>query len=336
VTKPPLTPAAVIGGRRLGTLLAVALLGHLLLVSLQVNTAGGVTVFNALVFGTVGEVQRAAGGLAGGLGGAWGRYVALWGVHDENVALRAQVGALEVQLQQQRALALKGERLEALLGVQPRVPQRTVAAQVVAGDATAWFRTVTIDRGAREGIGPDMAVLSPRGVVGRVIGRPAPSAHAARVQLLVDRNAAAAALIERSRTGGVVVGDDGGMLRMDFVSTLADVQVGDRVVTSGLDGIYPPGFVIGDVTTVERAGGLYQTVKVRPAVDFSVIEEVLVVVDPVGVPEGPPAQPGAAPTGPPAPPAAEPVPSLPAPSEPAPGPRGATPPNGPAEPGGTD
>lgn len=285
MTIPPLSPAAVLAGRRrVGPLLVTTLLGHLLLVSLQVNTAGGVTVFSALVFGAFGEVQRLAGGAASAAETSWARYVALWRVQDENVRLRAQVEDLEIRLQEQRSLAQRAERLEGLLGVQPRVPQKTVAAEVVAGDATSWFRTVTIDRGSRDGIAPDMAVLSPRGLVGRIIGRPAPTARAARVQLLVDRSAAAAAMIERSRTGGIVVGDDGVMLRMDFVSTLADVRVGDQVVSSGLDGIYPKGFPIGEVVAVESGIGLYQSVRVKPAVDFSAVEDVLVVIEPSPAP----------------------------------------------------
>lgn len=285
MTIPPLSPAAVlVARRRVGPLLVAALLGHLLLVSLQVNTAGGGTVFSAIVFGAFGEVQRLSGGAASAVETAWGRYVALWRVQDENVRLRAQLDDMAIRLQEQRSLALRAERLEGLLGVQQRLPQKTMAAEVVAGDATSWFRTVTINRGAADGIAPDMAVLSPRGLVGRVIGRPAPTSRAARVQLLVDRSAAAAALIERSRTGGIVVGDDGVMLRMDFVSTLADVQVGDTVVSSGLDGIYPKGFTIGEVVAVERGTGLYQLVKVRPAVDFSAVEDVLVVVEPAPSP----------------------------------------------------
>jgi rod shape-determining protein MreC len=120
-------------------------------------------------------------------------------------------------------------------------------------------------------------VLSHRGVVGRVVGEPAP--RAARVQLLIDRNAGAGALIERSRAGGVVIGDDAKGLRMQYVSNLSDVEVGDVVVTSGLDGIYPKGFVIGEVIALERGQGLYQEILVRPSVDFSSLEELLIVLD---------------------------------------------------------
>lgn len=281
----PLSPAVVLAQRhRTGRLLVGALLGHLLLISLQVNTAAGTTVFHAVVFGAVGEVQTLVAAGVGLVASAWQRYVALWTVADENARLRARIGQLELDVQRQRAQALKAERLEALLGLQARVPLRTLAAEVIAGDATSWFRTVTINRGTADGLAADLAVVAPRGIVGRIIGRPAP--HAARVQLLVDRNAAAAALVERSRTGGVVVGDDGVMLRMDFVSNLADVRAGDVVVTSGLDGIYPKGLVIGEVTAVERGPGLYLQVRVRPAVDFSAVEEVLVVLEPAGLPAG--------------------------------------------------
>ena len=99
------------------------------------------------------------------------------------------------------------------------------------------------------------------------------------MQLLIDRNAAAGALIERSRAHGVVEGTGGG-LRMNYVSGLADVQVGDTVVTSGIDGIYPKGFIIGTVESIDRSGGGYKRIVVRPAIDFAGIEDVLVVLTP--------------------------------------------------------
>ena len=110
-----------------------------------------------------------------------------------------------------------------------------------------------------------MAVIVPAGVVGRIV---TPTARASKVQLLIDRNAAAGALIERSRAHGVVEGTGGG-LRMNYVSSLADVQVGDTVVTSGIDGIYPKGFVIGQIESVERGSGGFGTIVVRPVVDSS-------------------------------------------------------------------
>jgi rod shape-determining protein MreC len=151
----------------------------------------------------------------------------------------------------------------------------TVAAEIIAAGATSEFRTITIDKGTTDGLRSDMAVLAPAGVVGRIV---VPSARAAKVQLLVDHNAAAGALVERSRAQGVVVGEGEEKLRMDYVSEIADVVTGDVVVTSGIDKIFPKGFVIGRVEAVDKSGGLYKRITVRPAVDFKSLEEVLVVL----------------------------------------------------------
>jgi rod shape-determining protein MreC len=263
--------------RRTGYLLLVVLLGHLTLISIQVNTASGVSVLQAATFAVLSETQRAMASTFGVLGHGWGRAVALRQTEAENERLRRELATLEVRLQEQRALAARGQRLQLLLELREAIPQRTLAAEVIAGDASPFFRTVTIDKGRAHGLTTDMAVLSHRGVVGRVIGEPAP--RAARVQLLIDRQAGAGALIERSRAGGVVIGDDANGLRMQYVSNLSDVAVGDIVVTSGLDGIYPKGFVIGEVVAAGRGQGLYQEIVVRPAVDFASLEEVLVVLD---------------------------------------------------------
>jgi rod shape-determining protein MreC len=102
------------------------------------------------------------------------------------------------------------------------------------------------------------------------------------VQLIIDRNAAAGALVERSRAQGVVMGGGDERLRMEYVSEVADVVTGDLVVTSGIDGIYPKGFVIGRVETVDKSGGAYRRIVVKPSVDFRSLEEVLVVLTPPG------------------------------------------------------
>jgi rod shape-determining protein MreC len=134
-----------------------------------------------------------------------------------------------------------------------------------------------------------MAVLAPAGVVGRIIQ---PSARASKVQLLIDRSAAAGAIIERTRAQGVVVGTGADELRMDYVAGSADVKAGDVVVTSGIDGIYPKGFVIGQIQSVRRGAGEFSAIVIRPAVDFTSLEAVLIVLTP------PPAapDPGVAPT----------------------------------------
>jgi rod shape-determining protein MreC len=275
--------------RRTGYLFLAVVLLQIILISAQVQTSAGTKVLQAVTFGIFSQVQIGASRLFGGFRHVWSGYFALRGAHEDNQRLKEQVAALELRLQQQQALARRGAQLEQMLAVREQTSLKTLAANVIALDATGMFWTVTIDRGSHDGVKPDMAVIAPQGVVGRVVDQP--PLEAAKVQLLVDRNAGAGAVIERSGAGGVVVGNDSDPpLQMDFVANLADVKVGDRVVTSGLDGIYPPGFVIGHVEKVQDGQGLYKHIEIRPIVDFRSLQTVLVVLDPPEKPapgEGP-------------------------------------------------
>lgn len=263
--------------QRPGIVFGVAVVVHVVIISTQVNTTTGMPLFRALTFGAFAELQRLITGGVSGVQDVWDGYVALRGVNDENAALRQQLQDLQIKLQEERALAQRTEDLRQLLELRQRAELETTAAEIIAGAASPEFRTVTIDKGAGDRVLTDMAVLSPSGVVGRVI---LPSRRAAKVQLLVDRNAAAGAVVERSRAQGVVIGDGSDELRMEYVPGTADVKTGDLVVTSGIDGIYPKGFVIGTVESVGRGSGTYHEIRVRPAVDFSRLEEVLVVLTP--------------------------------------------------------
>lgn len=264
--------------RRSGVVLFVAVvLGHIVLISAQVTSRSGMPVLQAVAFGVVAEVQRIGAAVIGTVTGVWTGYVDLRGLRDENERLRQELSEARILLQQERALASRSAQLEALLGLQTNAGLETAAARVIAAAATPEFRTITLNLGTSAGLRPDMAVIAPGGVVGRVI---VASARAAKVQLLIDRNAAAGAIVERSRAQGVAVGLGEPHLRLDYVIDTADVQVGDTVVTSGIDGIFPKGFLIGRVEAVERSGGGFRTIRVQPAVNFSELEEVLVVLTP--------------------------------------------------------
>ena len=262
--------------QRTGYLFIAVSIGHILLISAQVNTERGVPLLEAVTFGAFAEVQRGASSLVGGVRTSWSDYLALQSVRSDNEQLRQEVAKLRIALQQQRALAQQSRTLSDLLKLREQVQIDTVAAGVIAGSASPDFRTLTIDKGSSDGLRPDMAVVAPAGVVGRII---TPTARAAKVQLLIDRNAAAGAIVERSRAQGVVEGSGSG-LHLSYVSGTADVQSGDVVITSGIDGIYPKGFVIGQIESVERVAGAFGAIVVRPAVDFSAIEAVLVVTTP--------------------------------------------------------
>jgi rod shape-determining protein MreC len=259
-------------------------LGHVLLISAQVQSRSADAagrfrpVIVSVAFGAFAGVQRFTAGIADGASSIWSRYAALRGVVAENAQLKNEIATLQGQLQEQRAIAAQTRSLESLLKLQQSITPRTVAARVIAGDPAPGALMITIDRGSADGVAADQAVIGQYGVVGRVIGRPLP--HASQVQLLIGRAAGAGAVIERTQAGGNVIGGAGDPpLNMIHVQNIKDVQVGDRVVTSGIDGIFPSGYLIGKVEKIERGSGEYKLIAIRPAVDFSYIDVVLVMLD---------------------------------------------------------
>lgn len=268
------------------TLLVVLSLGHVLLISAQVQSRSGVPVLESAAFGAVARTQGFAAGIADGTRSVWRRYFALRGVEDENQQLRQRVLELEARLQTEEARATRTRQLEEALALQREIEAPTLAARVIAGNPAPGELTITIDRGTADGIAPDMAVMSGRGIVGRVFGTP--SAHAALVQLLLRKDAAAAVVLEKTGTGAMVLGGNSdGTLTLDMIQGVTVVEVGERVLTSGHDRMYPPGFVIGAIESIEGSGK-NRKVYVRPAVDFSHIEVVLVMLArPAGTSEDP-------------------------------------------------
>ena len=263
--------------QRAGYLFVAVTLCHIILISAQVSSRTGVPVLESFTFGIFAEVQRVVSTGVSGVRRVWGGYVGLRGLRAENDALKGRLAQLQIDLQQQRALADRSRGLENLLKLRDQSGLTTTAAEIIAAGATPDFRTLTINRGSRDGLRSSMAVIAPAGIVGRIV---VPSTRAAKVQLLIDRNAAAGAIVERSRAQGVVVGGGDERLHMEFVSEVADIVAGDVIMTSGTDGIYPKGFMIGQVESVEKNGPAYKRIVVKPAVDFRALEEVLVVLTP--------------------------------------------------------
>ena len=275
--------ARVIDTRRSRLLLAALVVSHLVVIGHQVDGGEGLSLLQRVVFKTLAPIQHVVAVAVHGVGQAWSSYLDLRSVHDDNTRLADRVAGLERQIQDEQQRVLEAERLRELLELRQVLPVATIAAEVVGRDGLPWFRTLTLDKGKQDGIELDAAVLSPTGIVGRVV---AVGPRAARVQLLLDRDSGVAAMIERSRVAGVVCGQVGFAdqgkpdLVMKYVSSLSDVAVGDRVLSSGLDRIYPKGLVIGRVRSVGAGAGLFREVVVTPSAGFDRLEEVLVVRDP--------------------------------------------------------
>ena len=268
--------------QRTGWLFMAVVVGHIVLISAQVNSRRGIPILEEATFGAFAEVQRASTRLFGGVQEGWQNYFALQQIRQDNADLMQRVAQLEIRLQQETARAEQIGTLQQMLSLKQETPLSTEASTVIGASADAYFRTMSIDKGTSSGLRQDMAVIAPAGVVGRII---MPTARASKVQLLIDRNAAAAAMIERSRAQGIVLGTGAGTLTMAYLPGSADVKVGDRVVTSGIDRIYPKGFVIGQIESLQRGVGEYNGIVIKPAVDFSALEAVLVVTTPPADPD---------------------------------------------------
>lgn len=270
---------AVDAARNSRVLLGLLVLGHVVLISRQVDGGGGVSLLDRIVFTLLSPGQRAVAGIVRGLEGAWRGYVDLRGVRDDNLRLRERIASLETALQQHRQQAEESERLRELLGLRRILPLETVTAEVVARDGLPWFRTLTLDKGLDQGIALNAPVLSPTGIVGRVV---TVGPRAAKVQVLLDRDSGVGVTIERTRVTGVVSGQVGGAesgtseLVMKYVHAVADVAEGDVVVTSGLDRIFPKGLMVGRVRAVGGRSGLFREILVTPSARFDQLEQVLV------------------------------------------------------------
>jgi rod shape-determining protein MreC len=276
-------------GRRARSLLVAVVLGHVLLISAQVATPAGPSLLRTTVVAVVTRFQEASWRVAAVIHTVWDGYAALRGVREDNARLAQENTDLRVQLQQARANAAGADQMRALLDLRPHLPWKTTGADVVAGSLSPDFRAVTIDKGLGDGLARDMAVINAAGVLGRVAQ---PAANTATVQLLIDRSAAAAVRIDRTRTEGIAMGNGDGTLRLEYLSASADVTEGDTVVTAGIDGVYPPGLRVGLIERVVRAGPAYRQVVIRPFADFSRLETVLVLTSPAPVWAPPLAAPG--------------------------------------------
>ena len=272
--------ALAVPARRSRLLLVGLVLAHLVAISHQVDGGGGVSLLQRGLLGALSPLQRGVGAVVGGVSEAWRGWAFHRETYEENRRLEGRVRQLETELQARSFQAQEAQRLRELLGLRQAVPMDTVAAQVVGRDGVPWFRTLTLDRGEADGITLDAPVMSPTGVVGRVF---AVGPHAARVQVLLDRDGAAGVLVERSRVPGVVSGQVSSQaagaedLVLKYVPERSDVVVGDVVVTSGIDRIYPKGLVVGRVRFVGKGSGLFRDIRVEPSARFDRLEEVLVV-----------------------------------------------------------
>jgi rod shape-determining protein MreC len=208
----------------------------------------------------------------------WRNYFFLASVAQENQRLQQQLGEFQQKRIQQRELELENQRLRELLGFKRSQAAAAIAAEIIGKDPSVWFKTVIIDKGSADGVRRGLPAVTSQGVVGQVIEA---SGRQSRLMLIIDRNSSADAIVQRTRARGVVKGTSRDECYLDYVLHAEDVRVGDLVISSGFDGVYPKGLLIGTVSAVDFQGGdFFKEIQITPAVDFDKLEEVLIILGP--------------------------------------------------------
>ena len=202
-------------------------------------------------------------------------YVALRGLASENERLKARIRQLESEKSQLLEEEATNKRLRELMEFRSEWAPKSLTATVIANSASAYFQTLILDKGKKDGVDKGMAVISALGVVGQVVGV---TSRTAKVLLVTDPHSGVDAMDQRSRGRGIVSGSLESGTVMKYVKRSEDLKEGDRLVTSGLDGVFPKGLMIGTISKVNKKSvGLFQYVEVSLAVDPGRVEEVLVV-----------------------------------------------------------
>jgi len=208
--------------------------------------------------------------------GLWTTYLDWKNVRAENRRLREEVQELRVQSLRVIETDDENRRLRRLLALQEQLPLTTLSGEIIAREWGGWIRSLTVNRGRGDNVPRLTAVISPNGLIGRVVDvRPGASI----VQVLTDPTSTVGAHVLRTRTPGIVEGDPRGTLRFKFMARDgASIQNGDVLVTAGQGGLFPRGIPIGTVRSIDNRGAaLFHYAELTPAVDFARVDEVLLV-----------------------------------------------------------
>lgn len=210
-------------------------------------------------------------------------YIWLRQINHENEALKERVVALEQKLADYQEASIENLRLRRLLDFKSTIHAETIAAQVVLHDLTGWFQTLVVDKGFQDQVAQDMAVVNDEGVVGRILDV---SDRYARVLLITDTSSSVDALIQRNRVRGVLSGKDANGCVLKYVRSNLDVQVGDLIISSGKDGVFPKGLRLGVVQGIFKDPvDLFQKIEVKPLVRLSALEELLIIKRDINMPQ---------------------------------------------------
>lgn len=270
--------------RRTRWILVFLLAAQLVLITAQVSTTQPQpTLLERGLLRLVAPVARTVQRVSGVPGRILEGFRSQRGLLEENRRLRDEVRELRLEVLHLAGIEGELDRLRGALDyAEGRDDGRLRVADVVYADHTSSMRTLILHIGDAAGVERNQPVVAADGLVGRVLFASGPYA---KVQLLTDRAAAVGAMIERSRRQGILRGWGSSELRLQLVPLQAEVRPGDRVLTSGLDGVYPRGIPVGTVVSVRPSEGLFHRISVRPATDFGTLDQVY-LLSTAPVPQG--------------------------------------------------
>ena len=257
--------------------IVIILLSALILMSLRVKQRKGVDFSDALLIEFCSPFQKASTFVIKTVRGAFREYLFLVHLQRENVMLKQRIAELQKENDQMKEMAIANERLQKLLQFREKISSSVIAAEVIGQDPSSWFKSVTLNKGEKNGVRKGMAVISAEGVIGQIL-KTAPDY--ATVLLITDYNSAIDSIVRRTRAKAIVEGKGENRCLLKYLLRADDVIVGDIVVTSGLGGNFPKGLMVGEIKRVDKRGhGIFQHAELVPSVDLTKLEEVLVITE---------------------------------------------------------
>jgi rod shape-determining protein MreC len=248
---------------------------QLVLLSLQIEDPSGALLFKTWVFAAQAPVITVTSSITGGIIHVWRNYIWTVGARAENERLKRTVHQLSLLNGAYEQIRQENIRLRRLVSLSESMPFRTIGARVVARTPSFLSNVIYINRGSEDGMRVDAPVLSGDGIIGRTV---LVAGHQSQIQLITNPDASVGAILERTRTPGVLSGTGNPLLDLNYVSNTEQIEIGDMVLSSGLDQIFPKGLAIGKVVESSKGKGVFRSVKVKPIMDLIHIEEVSVLL----------------------------------------------------------
>jgi rod shape-determining protein MreC len=197
-------------------------------------------------------------------------------LREENRILRERLDLLTRMAEETQAVHDENARLRSIISFQKIIPYTSIPAQVIGRDPSNWSNSIIIDKGSSSGIKQNMAVMSTRGLVGRIVET---GKNSSKVLLITDPSLKVGVMIRRNRQGGVMVGRPGSRCKVIYIALDSDAKAGDKIITAGFGSVFPKGILIGDIEKVgKEEGRLYKYAVIRPSQDLSRLEEVLCII----------------------------------------------------------